>query len=85
MIPPSSHTLEVLDASGHLTLKWDVDNEKEASAAEQAIEALKAQGYSFFAVDGEPGNLTITREPAPETRRRGPNKKHMAIKPMAGG
>lgn len=78
-------TLDVLNASGHLSIAWDVDNEAEVKAAEEAIEALKARGYAFFEATGVPGKLTIQKAPAPSPKRRGARKRHVAIPPMAGG
>lgn len=75
----------MLNASGHLSIAWDVDNEAEVKAAEDAIEALKAQGYAFFKATGTPGKLTIQIASAPSPKRRGAYKRHVAIPPMAGG
>lgn len=48
-------SLEVLDASGHLTLTWDPTDPEQVSKAREEVERLRAAGYSFFAVVGSQG------------------------------
>lgn len=52
-------TLEVLDASGHLTLTWDPSDEEQVAKAREEVETLKKAGYSFFAVVGSQGSDEI--------------------------
>lgn len=52
--------LEVLDASGHLTLTWDPNNEAETAKARVEVERLRAAGYSFFTVFGANGKDEIS-------------------------
>lgn len=49
------HTLEVLNRSGHLTLKWNPEDPEDVAKAREAVAALKAEGYTFFAVAGRTG------------------------------
>lgn len=42
-------TLEIPNASGHLTLSWDPDVPGSDAKARQEFERLKAAGYAFFA------------------------------------
>lgn len=78
-------TLEIPDASGHMTVRWDPDNPEEVAEVQGVVDRLKAQGYSFFEAEGEPGAMTIRREPTPLARKnRGP-RRHVAIRPLAGG
>jgi hypothetical protein len=45
-------TLEILNSSGHISVTWDPKNPAEVANAKKEIAALKAAGYSFFAVVG---------------------------------
>lgn len=47
-------TIEVLDQSGHLSLRWDPAVPAEVARAREDAARLKAAGYSFFAVLGTP-------------------------------
>ena len=90
-------TLEVLDASGHVSVTWDPTNLDEVSNARVEVARLKAAGYSFFAVDPvEDGSgearadyvPTVTRiedpvQPPPKGKAR--SRKVVAVRPMAGG
>lgn len=49
-------TLEVLNGSGHLSLSWDPENEREVAEARAEVERLKAAGYSFFLVNDGPAD-----------------------------
>ena len=71
-----THTLEVLNPSGHLTLSWTPDDPASRERAEQEFERLKVDGYAFFATpessvkvtrlkDGvwaQPGSLDVRPE-----------------------
>ena len=50
------HSLEVLNASGHLTLTWDPKNEEDVAEARKQVERLRNEGYTFFVVAGAPGS-----------------------------
>lgn len=50
-----THTLEVLDSSGHLTLTWDPSDPEQVRKAREEVERLRAAGYTFFAVVGATG------------------------------
>jgi hypothetical protein len=43
-------TIEVLDASGHLSFKWDPNNPEDVARARLEVKRLKAMGYTFYAV-----------------------------------
>lgn len=48
--------LDVLNGSGHLSLRWDPDNESEVSEVRAEVKRLKAAGYSFFLTDRIPAD-----------------------------
>ena len=50
------HTLSILDRTGDTKLTWDPDNPGECASARETVAALKAQGYTFFLVDGKPAD-----------------------------
>jgi hypothetical protein len=78
-------TLEIPDASGHTTVRWDPDKPEEVAEAQGIIDNLKAKGYSFFEAEGEPGALTIRRVQSPAMRRSTRPRRHIALRPLAGG
>lgn len=49
----SMNTLEVLDASGHVTLSWTADDEASLTRARDEFDRLKAAGYAFFSTPEE--------------------------------
>lgn len=67
-----THTLEVLNSSGHLTLTWNPSDPNEVQKAKEEVEQLRAAGYSFFAViedqdavEAGNGTLLVHRIAAP--------------------
>lgn len=42
-------SMEILDASGHLTLKWDPSKPEEVEKAKEEFNRLKKCGFAFFA------------------------------------
>ena len=48
-------TLDVLDPSGHLTLKWNPADPEEVTKAREEVGRLKKAGYTFFNVVGSKG------------------------------
>jgi hypothetical protein len=44
--------MEVLDATGHLTLEWDPDDAESVKRAEAEFEKLRQAGFSFFTSAG---------------------------------
>lgn len=84
--------MEVLDASGHLTLTWDPHNPDETKKAREEFERLKAAGFAFFTEEGSDkprlrigksgrleGKLVNVREFNTEAPRT------VAVRPMRGG
>lgn len=53
------HVLEVLDPSGHITLRWSPDDPDSVEQARAEFEKLKAAGFAFF-VD-EASAVPVTR------------------------
>ncbi len=51
---PVLHTCHVLVEAGDLTIQWDPTKPEEVAEAERAVANLKAQGYTFFLIDGSP-------------------------------
>jgi hypothetical protein len=49
-------TLSVLDRTGDTKVTWDHDNPEECDKARAKVAELKAQGYTFFLVDGTPAD-----------------------------
>lgn len=47
----SQHAMEVMDPTGHTSVRWDPDNDDEVKAAEATFDAMKAKGYSAFRVE----------------------------------
>lgn len=61
-------TIEVLDASGHLSLTWNPNDPADVARARKEVENLKAAGYGFFrvlppeeAIDQGGGELIVSR------------------------
>ena len=50
------HSLDVLNSGGHLTLTWDPEKDDETKTARDMVEKLRAEGYAFFVVAGNPGD-----------------------------
>lgn len=49
-------SIDVLHASGHLTLEWDPDKPVEIANARAEVARLRDAGYSFFLADNEPAD-----------------------------
>ena len=41
-------TMEIMDATGHVTLTWDIDKPETVETARAEFERLKAAGFAFF-------------------------------------
>jgi hypothetical protein len=50
------NTLTILDKTGDTKLTWDQTDPASCQKARDTVAALKAQGYSFFLVDGNPAD-----------------------------
>lgn len=87
-----TNTLEVLDATGHLTLAWNPHDPAEVERAKQEFARLKAAGFAFFSSeqDDRPrlrigssgrleGRLVQVKEFDTEAERT------VAVRPMRGG
>ena len=61
--------LSVLNESGDTQIKWSHDNPEEQAAARQQIADLKAAGYSFFLVTGDPADEVAAGAGELEMRR----------------
>ena len=46
------HQMEVMDPTGHLTIKWSPDSEEEITAARETFRAMRDLGYNAFRVTG---------------------------------
>lgn len=42
------HEMEVMDASGHTTVRWDPDNADEVAAARATFDEMTKKGYRAF-------------------------------------
>jgi hypothetical protein len=84
--------MEVLDATGHLTLTWNPNDETDVKRAKDEFDRLKAAGFSFFATIGETGQkpvrklgdagtLTVERIEDFKPKR----QRTVAVRPMQGG
>jgi hypothetical protein len=82
--------MDVLDATGHLSLTWDPADPESVSKAKAEFEQLKAAGFAFFSTAGKTalrlgrtgelrGELVQTKEFEPEAART------VAVRPMRGG
>lgn len=49
--------LRVLDVTGDIKIVWDPADEASLAKAREEVERLKAAGYTFFLVDGTPGDV----------------------------
>ena len=91
-----THVLEVMDASGHLTLTWDPDKPDEVAQARAEFARLKAAGFAFFATAcggtedaqtvkrlGTTGELRVVPE---QVKAFAPHaRRTVAVRPMRGG
>lgn len=88
--------MEVLDATGHLTLSWDPDDAASVDQARAEFDRLKGNGFAFFASDTpaapkitalkgkaleHPGELSIRLVKEFQPRA----TRTVAVRPMAGG
>ena len=86
-------TLEILDASGDITLQWDPDVPEEVAKAKAEFLKLQDCGYAFFSREvkiakpvkrlGKTGVLDVQ---VPEkTKDFKPRGKTVAVRPLRGG
>lgn len=60
----SLHEMQVMDRSGHLTVKWDSDKADEVAAARKTFTDMTAKGYKAFDCDdGEKGGKLDAFDP----------------------
>lgn len=82
--------MDVMDASGHLSLSWDPADADSVAKAKAEFQTLKAAGFAFFSTAGKSalrlgktgelrGELVQTKEFEPEAERT------VAVRPMRGG
>lgn len=91
------HVLEVLDPTGHITLRWSPDDPASVERAREEFDKLKAAGFAFF-VD-EASAIPIVRlkqaalamagqldvRPAAVREFEPRRRRTVAVRPMQGG
>ena len=78
IIEEQAGEMQVLDRSGHLTLKWRKRHDDEVAEARKTFEDLKAKGYMAYRVEGKDKGEVIARfDPKAE--------KIILTPPLAGG
>ena len=50
------NTLSILDRTGDTKITWDASDPKQCAEVRATVEALHAQGYTFFLVSGGPAD-----------------------------
>lgn len=86
--------MEVLDPSGHVTLKWDPDDPESVKKAEAEFGKMRDAGFAFFSsasvdadkveeMDPAAGSLDGRLEQVREFKRRA--RRTTAVPPMRGG
>lgn len=77
------HELEVLDATGHTTKKWDTANKAEMEVVQRIFADLTTKGYKAFAINKGAGDGATETEPRktfdPEA------KKMLMVPPIQAG
>lgn len=49
------NAMQVMDPTGHTTVKWDPDNPDDVAAAEATFDEMTAKGFNAFRVAPGPG------------------------------
>jgi hypothetical protein len=86
--------MEILDPTGHVTLRWDPDDPASVAKARVEFESMRAAGFAFFAsasvdadevegVDPSASSLDGRLRQVRSFRKRA--RKTVAVAPMRGG
>lgn len=59
------HEMQVMDPTGHTTVKWDPKKSDDVEVARTTFDAMKAKGYNAFHVRmrGSPGERMTSFDP----------------------
>lgn len=60
------HEMQVMDPTGHTTVKWDPKSDADVDVARGVFIEMKAKGYSAFRIRalGKPGERMASFDPA---------------------
>lgn len=84
-----THEMEVLDATGHVTLRWDPADPESVAKARAEFDRMRGAGFAFFtttavdALDPAAGTIDGRLEQTQEFRPR--SRRTLAVAPLKGG